>query len=400
MGDRKTTLYLALLCIVLMVWGSVLDGKRKHVREVLEAENAELLTLVDETQANYEEANTKQAQLARKLESLKKELAALKVRNDELQKLNEELKAQLEEAISLRKEAEKKAQEAARSNTQAAQASPSAEDNARIKELERKLNSLIRERDEARYAWRRDSEDRFSSSLALTDLESQLRFCREQVRGLKEDSLELRDLKSRVKELERELASRTQELWNTRLTLSADLDTCTRQLMKASAEVAAPPPPPEPPCKMKMMKKEEKPASGEQKPCEKKCMKNKGKECKCDCPRMKQMEAKLQACSSRLEAMEKELNDSNARHLEEMAQLKKALAGKIAPPAPEVEKPAPVDIPQEIKNRDAEIERLKAEIGKKEQELAQYKRNTEALLQQIRQQRAEIKKLKAGKQGT
>ncbi len=399
MDDRKTTLYLALLCIVLVIWGSVLDGKRKHIKEVLEAENAELLTLVDETRAHCKQANTRQAELAGKLKKLQKEIAVLKVKNSELMQLNEGLKTQLQEARLLRQEAEKKAQEAARAAVQAPQAASSAEDNARIKELERKLDSLIRERDEIRSSWRRDSENRFSSSLAMTDLESQLRFCREQVRGLKDDSLELRDMKSRVRELEKELASRTQELWNTRLTLSADLDTCTRQLMKASSEAASRPPA-EPPCMMKM-KAEKSGAAGEQKPCEKKCMQKKGKECKCkECPKLKQIEARLQACNSRLEIMEKELNDANARHLEEIAQLKKALAGKIVPPAQLVAKPAPPDIPREIKERDAEINRLRDEINEKEKELAQYKKNTEALLQQIRQQRSEIKKLKAAQKGT
>ncbi len=99
--------------------------------------------------------------------------------------------------------------------------------------------------------------------------------------------------------------------------------------------------------------------------------------------------------------MEKELRDSNARHIEEIAQLKRALSGKLAPPQPPCLKPVPPpDIPQEIKEKDAEIERLRTEINEKEKELAQYKKNTEALLDQIRKQRAEIKKLRAAKKGT
>jgi len=409
MDDRKTTLYLALLCIVLVIWGSVLDGKRKHVQEVLEAENAELLTLVDETRASFEEASTRQSELAHKLKSLQRELKILKARNRELQKLNKQLKAELQEARILRKEAEKKAAEAVKNAARPAApvlqtAPPAHNDNIRIRELEKKLDRLIRERDGMRSSYRRDSEDNFTASLAVTELESQLRFCREQVRGLKEDSIELRELKSRVRELERQLASKTQELWDTRLNLSADLDNCTRQLMRASEQAAAKPPaPPGPPPCMKKMEQTGK-AEAAQKPCAKKCAK-KGSDCKCpDCPRLKEMEAKLQTCSCRLEQMQKEFHDSNIRHMEEIAQLKKALAGKMAMPKPSgetVEKSVPPpEIELGIKEKDAEIARLKAEIGQKEKELSQYRKNTEALLEQIRLQRAELKKLKAAGKGT
>ncbi len=409
MDDRKTTLYLAVLCIILVIWGSVLDGKRKKVQEVLEAENAQLMTLVDKTREHYKEATSKQAELARKLRGLQRELKIFKEKTRELKKLNKELKAQLEKATILRQEAEKKAAQAVKEAAEAklkasvpqpaVQRAPACDDDQsfRIRELEKKLDRLIRERDEMRSQKEKDQSS-VAPSISLVDLQSQLRFCREQVRGLREDTRELQDLRARVRELERQLASRTQELWDTRLSLSADLDTCTRRLMEASAKVERPPVQPAPPPCMAKMEQAEKAMGKAEKPCAKKpCMMGGGPQGQN--PRLKAMEAMLKACSSRIEALEKELHDTNVRHLAEIEELKRALAAKGPPvldQAKEEKSAPPAVIDQRIiKEKDAEIQRLKAEISKKDAEIAHFKKNTEALLQQIRKQRAEIKRLKA-----
>ncbi len=408
MDDRKTTLYLAVLCIILVIWGSVLDGKRKKVQEVLEAENAQLMTLVDTTREHYKEATSKQAELARKLRGLQRELKIFKEKTRELKKLNKDLKAQLQKATILRQEAEKKAAQAVKEAAEArasmpqpaVQRAPACNDNQnfRIRELEKKLDRLIRERDEMRSQKEKD-QLRAAPSISLVDLQSQLRFCREQVRGLREDTKELQDLRARVRELERQLASRTQELWDTRLSLSADLDTCTRRLMEASAKVERPPVQPAPPPCMVKMEQAEKAMGKAAKPCAKKPGMMMGSGPQGQNSRLKEMEAMLKACSSRIEALEKELHDTNVRHLAEIEELKRALAAK-GPPVLAQEKeeksapPAVID-QRIIKEKDAEIQRLKAEISKKDAEIAHFKKNTEALLQQIRKQRAEIKRLKA-----
>ncbi len=403
MDDKKSTLYLALLCIILVIWGSVLDGKRIHVKEVLEAENAELLTQVQESQANFDAANAKQSKLARKLKQVKRELTALKARNRELQKLNEELRAELQKIRILKEEAEKKQAEALKAAEDArvnagkgvvpSPAGPT-DEGARIHRLEQKLDQLIRERDELRSKTSMDTEKALAASLAVSDLESQLRFCREQIRQYQQDARETRDLKSRIRQLEWELSSRTQELWDTRLNLSADLDACTRRLMQASLEGNRTPPPHHPPapCVAKKMKRGGGMEGGP--PCKKG-----GEKCR-DCPRVKQLEAKLQAYSTRIEALQHQLYNANLQSLQEIEQLKRALKEQSTNCLHSID--AAEDLDTKIQGKNSEIEKLKAEIREKEtellkvrEELEQYKKNTEALLEQIRQQRALIKKLKS-----
>ncbi len=413
MDDRKTTLYLAVLCIILMIWGSVLDGKRLHLKEVLEAENAELVHLVNETRASYAKAASTQEELQNKLAKLQKQLSDLKQKNQELQKINDILKAELEKEKKLRQEAEAKAAEVkpqAVSNSQPATANFA--ENLQVKGLQERVQQLIREREELQAKIIAERQNAFSSSLKVTELESQLRYCRERMNQLADGAQETRELRNRVRELERQLAERTQELWNTRLSLSADLDTCTRQLMKATLAPPPPPPapaaaPPVPPCKAGMGK----PGPGGKPGCGN-CQTPKGQAARgpakgpggCSgCIELKNLKMQLDACSTRLESLQKQFKESGMRYLEEIAQLKKAImgnkSGETPKPVTDIQTEGKLPPPEGLKITcpNEEIQKLKAEIEEKEKELAQYKKNTEALLEQIREQRAQIKRLKAGK---
>ncbi len=405
MDDRKTTLYLAVLCIILMIWGSVLDGKRLHIKEVLEAENAELATLVDETRASYAKAASSQLELQRKLAKLQEQIAELKSKNQELQKLNKELKAELEKEKKLREQAEAKADSAKAapcgSTVAAVTAASASGSQFRIQELEARVTQLIRQREELQSQLRSEQQNSFSASLKLTELESQLRYCRERMSRLEEEKRDADRLRSRIRELESQLADRTQELWNTRLSLSADLDACTRQLMNAASPGAG---------------SAATTGQGKGKLNCTGCNKAPGAAmqagmagktgCKCknmqNCMELKKLKMQLDACSTRLDSLQKQFKESGARYLEEIAQLKQAIASKngasLAPKPPcAAEKPLPPPADLKLTTANDDVAKLKAEIAAKEKELQEYKKNTEALLEQIRQQRAEIKRLKAAK---
>ncbi len=404
MDDRKTTLYLAVLCIILMIWGSVLDGKRLHIKEVLEAENAELASLVDETRASYAKAASSQLELQRKLAKLQEQIAELKAKNQELQKLNKELKAELEKEKKLREQAETRADAAktapSGSTVAAATAASASGSQFRLQELEARVTQLIRQREELQTQLRSEQQNSFSASLKLTELESQLRYCRERMSRLEEEKRDADRLRSRIRELESQLADRTQELWNTRLSLSADLDACTRQLMNAASPGAGSAATPgQGKGNFKCMGKCKKAAAMQEEAA--------GKPgCKCknmqNCMELKKLKMQLDACSTRLDSLQKQFKESGARYLEEIAQLKKAIASKngvsLAPKPPcAAEKPLPPPADLKLTTANDDIAKLKAEIAAKEKELQEYKKNTEALLEQIRQQRAEIKRLKAAK---
>lgn len=406
MNDKKITLYLVLLCIILMIWGSVLDGKRMRLKEVLEAENAELVTLVDEAGAKFEEAADRENALSRKLRKMQREIKTLKVKNTKLQKLNDQLRAELEEVRALKQAVEKKSREAVMAAEQAAAArniqpqpaaSPSNRDSLRIREVEKKVDQLMqlmRERDNMRSGLNKNRETAFASSLAVSDIESQLRFCREQVREYRAGSGEINYLKKKIERLEKELDSRTRELWETRLSMSSDLDACTMRLMEVSRRTfdkARRHVPPKPPCMMKI-KPEVGPDGGNPLPQERKKRCGKCRECK-------DMQARLQAYGSRMQALQDELYRANHHSLAEIEQLKRALREKSLECHDSMGSAERKKAQLEEKN--TEINRLHKEIRGREveldaagKELDQYRKNTEALLEQIRQQRAEIKKLK------
>lgn len=411
MDDKKITLYLALLCIFLMIWGSVLDGKRMRLKEVLEAENADLMVLVDEASAKFEEATSRQNVLSRKLDRMQRQVKKLKARNSKLQKVNDQLRAEMEELRRLRLEAEQKSQEAAMAAEKAMAAGKASQptsvslspgDSLRIQELEKKVDQLMHDQNNLRSGLHKKQKTAFGSSIAVSDIESQLRFCREEVRECQADSGETGYLKKRVERLEKELDFRTRELWETRLSMSSDLDACTMKLMEVSRksfERAQRHAIPKPPC-MQEIKSEGEPAAAGKGKCGK-C--GKCKKCsKCEkCPKCKEMQARLQTYISRVNALQDELYRANHRSIAEIEQLKRALREKNLECHDSMG--SAEHLKAQIADKDIEIKKLQEEIRGREMELdvarselEQYRKNTEALLEQIRQQRATIKKLKTG----
>lgn len=107
MENNKTTLYLGALCILLVIWGSIIDGKRHIVEKKLSIETSRIAS-AEET---AEKERAESASLNNSLEKLNKKLSEvginlnscnsdLKNAGSEVEKLrlsNNELKAKLEE---------------------------------------------------------------------------------------------------------------------------------------------------------------------------------------------------------------------------------------------------------------------------------------------------------------
>ncbi len=407
MDDKKTTLYLALLCVILIIWGSVLDGKRMHTKEVLEAEKAELLSTLDKTSAEYNEAKARQADLSRKLTQLQQKLKEVKAENAELRELNKKLEAELEtqKADAEKRAASDQAKASDSGQVSAASPAPAATPllDSRLRDLESKVDRLVHEWNEARSRNAGNQQNAF----AVSELQNSLNACRERVSRYQQDAGEAAMLRSRIRQLEWELSSRTQELWNTRLSMSADLDACTRRLMEASM-----PKPGQVMPAPRNLRHAEAGQSAKAEACQcrgqkqnqdcKNCKKagDKSQACKCqNCPRIKKLRKKLLAYSSRIEALQQQLYSSNLQSLKEIEELKRALkekndqclrllgakANNAQPAASHAEQTK--QLSEELQSRQKKLSEVSAE-------LEQYKKNTEALLEQIREQRAEIRRLK------
>jgi predicted RNase H-like nuclease (RuvC/YqgF family) len=107
MENSKTTLYLGALCILLVVWGSIIDGKRHIVEKKLALETARISSAEETAEKERAESarlNSVLAQLGKKLSNVENKLDSCdstledaRAKLDNLTATNKELQAKLDE---------------------------------------------------------------------------------------------------------------------------------------------------------------------------------------------------------------------------------------------------------------------------------------------------------------